>query len=378
LHFEKDYPSATVVLLEQNYRSTKTIIAAANEVIKNNRERREKNLFTEKEDGDKIGLLITIDENEEAQRVAEETERLIKQGVKGREIAVLYRANFQSRALEEAFLRHGVHYHVLGTRFFERREVKDLIAWLRAALNPADIESSQRAAKASGLGIGPATFAQLFSNQQEKITGKKLEKVQGFQQALADIQIYAVTHKPSDTIKFTLTRSGLEALLKAGAEDDAERLENLKELATIALKYDQLPPEDGIWQFLAEAALVSDQDSLTADEKGVSLMTVHAAKGLEFDYVFIVGLEQDLFPHRGRDDEKGERDSEEERRLFYVALTRARTKLYLSYAQLRTIFGSKQVNLPSQFLGEISEDLLEADAGGDPYASGHKMSLIDF
>ena len=375
LRFEQDYPSARVVLLEQNYRSTQTIIAAANAVIKNNRERHDKKLFTQKGVGDKIKLLLALDENDEGQKVAGEAARLIGRGVPPGEIAVLYRANFQSRALEEQFLRAGLPHRVLGTRFFDRREVKDVLAWLKAALNPSDIESFKRAASAAATGIGPATIAQLFSGQRTLIKGKKLEKVQNCQAALAEIKSYAETHTPSETVKFTLARSGIEKILKEGAEDDQERLENVRELASLALKYGDDP--ENLWQFLAEAALVSDQDSLDdpstssgqVPQRGqVSLMTVHAAKGLEFDCVFIVGLEQDLFPHRSagwrRNDDPpvgGERDSEEERRLFYVALTRARQKLFLSYAQLRTIFGSRQVNLPSQFLGEISEELMDSE-----------------
>jgi DNA helicase-2/ATP-dependent DNA helicase PcrA len=382
LRFEEDYPRAKVVLLEQNYRSTKTIIAAANEVIKNNRDRREKNLFTENPEGERIRFWITIDENEEAQRVAERCERLLAERVPAREIAVLYRANFQSRALEEAFLRQGVPYRVLGTRFFERKEVKDVLAWIRAALNPQDIESVKRAINAPPRGIGKVTLAKMVAGSVAagQVTARMAAQIQDFQTALSEIKAYAETKAPSETIKFVLARSGLEKQLKEGSEDDRERLENIRELATLALKYDATAaPEDALGQLLTEAALASEQDSLNdpAKQAGVSLMTVHAAKGLEFDYVFITGLEQDLFPHRGFDDDEA-RDGEEERRLFYVALTRARRELTLSYAQIRTIFGSRQVNLPSQFLGEISPELLDAESpGGDPSASGRGHFLID-
>jgi DNA helicase-2/ATP-dependent DNA helicase PcrA len=385
LNFEQDYPQATVITLEQNYRSTKTIIAAANQVITNNRARREKNLFTENEDGERLRLIIGLDENEEAQRIAETCNQLIKNGSRPQEIAVLYRANFQSRALEEAFLFNTVPYKVLGTRFFERQEVRDVIAYLKAALNPQDIESVKRVINLPPRGIGKVTLAKIFSGQAATLPSKVAAQVKAFQEVLAEIKHVTEEQPPSLVIKYILTHSGLEQMWREGSEEDRERLENTRELVTLALKYDSLPSGEGVWQLLTEVALVSDQDSLPAEaeqknkpEDAVRLMTVHAAKGLEFDYVFITGLEQDLFPHQGREEE---RDDEEERRLFYVALTRARKKLFLSYAQTRTIFGSRQVNLPSQFLGEIDDSLLETDSETDGYSSGSgstKGYLIDF
>lgn len=380
LNFEKDYPEATVVTLEQNYRSTKTIIAAANQVIARNRDRREKNLFTENADGELIRLTIGIDENEEAQRIAEACDKLISSGVKAEEIAVLYRANFQSRALEEAFLRAEVPYKVLGTRFYERKEVRDALAYLKAALNPDDLESLKRIINLPPRGIGKVTMAKFFSGQAATLPAKVAAEIRSFQQILADIRHSAETQPPSSVIKYVLQRSGIEKMLREGSEEDRERLENIRELATLALKYDNDPPGEGVWRLLTEVALASDQDTLEEKgkkEAGVRLMTVHAAKGLEFDYVFIAGLEQDLFPHKGMGEEE-KRDDEEERRLFYVALTRARKKLFLSYAQIRTIFGSKQVNLPSQFLGEIDDSLLEADDPGASTSGGGRQYLIDF
>lgn len=384
LNFEQDYPEATVILLEQNYRSTKTIIAAANQVIAKNRARREKNLFTENADGEPLELRLNIDENEEAQNIAQKCQTLLSAGVPAGEIAVLYRTNFQSRALEEAFLYNDVPYQVLGTRFFERQEVQDVLAYLKAALNPDDLESVKRVINLPARGIGKVTLAKIFAKQVASLSAKLQAQVKDFYDLLADIRQAAATQAPSVTIKYILTRSGLEQMWREGSEDDRERLENVHELVTLALKYDHAAtPEEGIWQFLTEAALVSDQDSLPAEKteekrtrQAVRLMTVHAAKGLEFDYVFIAGLEQDLFPHQGLDREE-RRDDEEERRLFYVALTRARKKVFLSYAQLRTIFGSRQVNLPSQFLGEIDESLLQV-AGTGEATSSEKHYLIDF
>jgi DNA helicase-2/ATP-dependent DNA helicase PcrA len=380
LNFEKDYPQATVITLEQNYRSTKTIIAAANQVITKNRARREKNLFTENEDGERIRLTIGIDENEEAQRIAEASSQLIKKGSRPQDIAVLYRANFQSRALEEAFLFNGIPYKVLGTRFFERKEIIDVLCYLKAALNPQDIESVKRVINIPPRGIGKVTIAKVFSNQVDTLSAKVAAQVRDFQEILTDIKRAADEQPPSIVIKYILTRSGLEQMLRDGSDEDRERLENIRELVTLALKYDALSQEEGIWQFLTEVALASDQDSMEKKDDSVRLMTVHAAKGLEFDYVFIAGLEQDLFPHKGMDREE-KRDDEEERRLFYVALTRARKKLFLSYAQIRTIFGSRQINMPSQFLGEIHDSLLETDPQTDSYSGGSGSNtgyLIDF
>ncbi len=376
MRFEEDYPDATVVTLEQNYRSTKTILAAANAVIKKNRSRREKNLFTDNEDGELIKLIVAFDGNDEAARIANEANTLIRGGTKASDIAVLYRANFLSRALEEAFLRAGVHYHVLGTRFFERAEVKDVLAFLKAALNPQDIESTKRIINVPARGIGKVTLAKLFAHGPDSLAKEVRKKVNDFYETMADIKRVAEQEKPSVTIKYIVERSGLANALKAGGDDDLERLENVRELATLATKYDDLGPEEGIWKLLTEAALMSDQDELTEDQKGVHLMTVHAAKGLEFDYVFVAGLEQDLFPSgRSKNEDADQRDDEEERRLFYVAVTRAKKRLYLTYAQMRTIYGQRMMTLPSEFIGDIAPELLEAEDAEDPFKNSY---FIDF
>ncbi len=389
LKFEEDYPNAKVVLLEENYRSSKNILFAANEIIKKNVERHDKKLFTNKPDGELIGLLIGLDEKEEAQLVATRSRELINRGTQPDEIAVLYRANFQSRVLEDAFLRENVPYQVLGTRFFERQEIKDVLGFIRAALNPDDIISVKRIINLPPRGLGKVTLAKIFSNQESELPEKTQTKILEFRQILAQIKVSAESQKPSELIRTVIEQSGLGNMWRSGGPDDLERLENAKELATLALKYDpssssgQVRDADadgtsGIARLLTDAALVSDQDSLpdAGDEKnkkqksGVKLMTVHAAKGLEFDHVFIVGLEQDLFPHRMRESDSETRDTEEERRLFYVAVTRAREKLFLTYAQMRTIYGARQMTLPSEFIGDIPAHLLEAE--NDP------VSFIDF
>lgn len=362
LSFEEDYPEAKIILLEQNYRSTQTILSVANEVIKNNKNRREKNLFTENDIGEKVSFLKALNEIEEARFIARKSQELINKGVSPREIAVLYRANFQSRILEEAFLTESVPYQVLGTKFFERKEVKDILAYLRASLNPESLSDLKRIINVPARGIGKVTVLKIFEGDRNKLPDGVKEKVNYFFNLLTKIKNEVEKSKPSDVIKFIIKESGLEMELQRGDSEDKERLENMRELATLAIKYDHLDKPDGIEKLLEESALASDQDTLEKNENAVKLMTVHASKGLEFDYVFITGLEQDLFPHQGMGMEaKTPEEMEEERRLFYVALTRARIKLFLSYAEMRTIFGSQQMNLPSIFLGEFDNDFLEEE-----------------
>lgn len=358
LKFEKDFPGAKVVLLEENYRSTQTILTAANQVIEKNKKRHEKKLFTRNTEGELISLTTSLSEIAEADFIASEAKKLITAGAKPDEIAVLYRANFQSRVLEEGMLRRGVPYQVLGTRFFDRKEVKDLMAYLKAALNREDYAALARASGAPARGIGKVTLAKLAAGERGGITGATARKVDELYQVLDKIKLAIETKPTSEVIKLTLQTSGLEVKLKRGSEEEVERYENLRELVTLASKYDHLPAPEGIIALLEEVALASEQDSLNEKREGVKLMTVHAAKGLEFDYVFITGLEQDLFPHTGFGEK--DRDEEEERRLFYVAITRARQKVYLTYAQTRTIYGSRSVTVPSEFIFDIADDLIES------------------
>ncbi|MBP9701648.1 MAG: UvrD-helicase domain-containing protein [Candidatus Pacebacteria bacterium] len=368
LNFEKDYPDAKVILLEENYRSTQRILDVANEVIKKNKQRREKNLFTKNEEGDKVTLFESYDENEEARTVIDEAYAVIDKGVKPDEIAVLYRANFQSRILEEYCLRKGVPYQVLGTKFFERKEVKDVISYIKAALNPENVSDMVRVINTPVRGIGKVTVAKVVNGEEATLPKLTQIKVQEFKNLLVKIKEFALQNKPSDTIKFILFESRLEKTLRDGTADDQERLENIKELVTVATKYDSMPPEEAIEKFLTEAALASDQDELQVPQAGIKLMTVHASKGLEFDYVFIVGLEQGLFPH--------DEDGEEERRLFYVALTRARKKIYLSWAQIRTIFGAQRVNMASEFIDDVPSHHIDIKENEVP--TGVKAIFIDF
>jgi len=438
LNFERDYPNAKVIMLEENYRSTQNILTAANEIIKKNKYRPEKNLFTKNKTGDKIGLYEALDETDEADFVAvkilelmdssggdafsqvlgspgpypgqtilkststyanegqdidlrniaqgdgpsiaifqQENMRVEQSNILS-EIAVLYRANFQSRVLEEAMLRYNIPYQVLGVKFFERKEIKDTLAYLRAALNPESLSDIKRIINFPTRGIGKVTLAKLFSKQQASLPIKMQIKIDNFYKLLEAIKEKIETAKASEVIKYVVKKSGIEEELKNGGDDDLERLENIKELATLALKYDELKNETGTEKLLEDAALASDQDSLLIDAarpvkgregsqreafNGVKLMTVHASKGLEFKYVFITGLEDGLFPHVRQSERETAEDREEERRLFYVALTRAKEKLFLSFANFRTIFGSRQINAPSEFIGDIPADLLQKEGG---------------
>jgi len=381
LDFEKKYSGAKTLLLEENYRSTKTILEASNRIIKKNKNRKEKTLFTNKEDGDNISLFTAYNEMQEAQFVALKSKELIEAGVSPKDIAVLYRANFQSRILEEVFLAMDIPYQVLGVRFFERKEVKDILAFLSAALNPESISDMKRIINVPACGIGKVTLLKIVEGRESELPPKMQEKVKNFKLLLQKIKEVAENKKPSETIKFILKESGIEQMLKTKNEEDLERLENIKELATLASRYDVLTPQDGIEKLLEDAALASDQDELKEEKDAVRLMTVHASKGLEFGTVFITGLEDGLFPHTSLSDEK--RDDEEERRLFYVALTRAKKKVFLTYASVRTIFGSQTVNLPSDFIMDIEDDLIDEvtldDSDiEDTVTTPTKEYLIDF
>jgi DNA helicase-2/ATP-dependent DNA helicase PcrA len=363
LHFEKDYPNTKIILLEQNYRSTKNIIEAANSIIEKNQYRVPKKLFTENKTGDVITIYEAYDETDEAVHVASAIDELLKY-VDPSNIAILYRANFQSRILEEALLGQQIPYQVLGVKFFERKEIKDVLSYIRAAYNKECLSDIKRIINTPARGIGKVTLVKLFANQFSELPASMQVKIQAFYALLENIREYTDRHVPSESIKYVIQKSGLEDELSKGTTDEQDRLENMRELVTLATKYDALPKGEGMEKLLEDAALASDQDTLMHKGHGVRLMTVHASKGLEFKHVFITGLEQDLFPHRRMDSGKSREDNEEERRLFYVALTRAEETLSLSYASLRTIFGMKQVNTPSEFIYDLPPHLTEFERGG--------------
>ncbi len=378
LQFEREFTGSETILLEENYRSTKTIISASNEIIAKNKNRVDKNVFTSNEEGEKISLYTAMTGNDEAEYIAMKAQSLVEKGARPSEIAVLYRTNFQSRVLEEAFLNYGVPYQLLGTKFYERKEVKDVLSYLRLALNPGSTADLVRVINEPARGIGKVTMLKVVEGKRGELTGATLEKVSRFDQMMQDIADEAHTKPLSETLKFIIKRTGIETELKKnGTEDDLSRLENLRELVTLGQKYDHLDPDTAVEQLLETASLQSDQDELKDKEEqdAVRLMTIHASKGLEFNHVFICGLEEGLFPHERLDDTGI--DHEEERRLFYVALTRAIKKLYLTYAHMRTIYGSQKVNLPSSFLNDISTDLVESDnPGGRGGNSGYETTIF--
>ena len=356
MSFEHDFHGAKVVLLEENYRSTKNILDLANNAIKKNTVRKEKNLFTKEEGGDKIEITPSWDEASEGQWVANKCKELIEQNIDPKNIAVLYRANFQSRILEESFIHANITYNLLGTKFFERKEIKDVMSYLRAAINRLSLTDLKRVFDTPKKGIGKTTVAKLFAGEDlPKSAQLKIKTVYDF---LDKIKDSLETEPLSHIMQMIIVDSGMEKELLEGGSEDRERLENARELVSLTIKYDDRKAFEIIDQFLEETSLQSDQDNDKKEKEGVRLMTIHASKGLEFEHVFIVGLEQDLFPHKNIGGKKrSKEEEEEERRLFYVAVTRARKNLYLSYAEIRTIFGQKQINAPSEFLSDVPEEI---------------------
>lgn len=353
LSFEATFPGTRVILLEQNYRSTQTILTAANAVIAKNVLRFPKRLFTNNATGEAIRLYAGESERDEAQFAARTARELMGSGVPASEIALLFRENFQSRALEESFIREGIPYRVLGTRFFERAEVKDVLSYVRAALNPRSTIDFARAAGTPSRGIGKTTLEKV--QRGAALTGSAAVKMGTFTALLSRIAEKIRTAPASEALHFVITESGLEKSFGENVED-AERLKNVIELVSHATRYDSAPAPEGIEKLLEDASLMSDQDELEERKEAVTLMTVHASKGLEFDAVMVTGLEQGLFPAERQSDT--DRDSEEERRLFYVAITRARKHLYLTCAASRLKYGSREYAAPSSFLADIDERLL--------------------
>jgi DNA helicase-2/ATP-dependent DNA helicase PcrA len=406
LDFESDYPDAKVVKLEQNYRSTQTILDAAHAVVSRNEGRKDKKLWTDRGAGTQITIFDAYNEYEEAEFVARQVERLV--GGSGRggmtglltrraddedgalrygEIAVCYRINAQSRVLEEACMRFGIPYQLVGgTRFYERREVKDALAYVRLARNRADRVALERIINVPARGIGEKTLEELRTSAEVR-GGSLWEAVEAADQnpnlapraraalaAFADIarglMELAAKEPPSALFDAVFERSGLQAVIQDGTDDGEERWTNLLELRNHAAEFDELAVPEGLARFLEEVALVSDQDTLEERPDRITLITLHAAKGLEFPVVFIVGLEEGLLPHkRALEDE---RELEEERRLAYVGMTRAKDRLYLVHARHRSTWGVGAAAEASRFLAELPEDLLDvpAEAAGAPFRRG--------
>ena len=358
INFERDFPSLVSVVLEENYRSTQNILEAAAKVIEKNKIRKAKDLYTKNAKGAEISLFEAMSETEEAEFAIHKIKELLKGGCNPSDIAILFRANFQSRVFEEICLKHDVPYQMLGTQFYSRKEVKDVFAYIRASSNSDDIMSLKRIINVPPRGIGKVSLLNKLAGKELPLAGKK--KFEQFMDLISSINKATLSQKTSAVITFVLKNTGLEEFLENGDSEDKEKLENLRELVSIATRYDQFEPPEGTDKMLTDAVLMSAQDSMERKENSVRLMTVHSAKGLEFKNVFIVGLEEGLFPHSGFGDRNKERD-EEERRLFYVAVTRAKEKLFLSFSVVRTVYGNKQMNMPSRFLSDIPDHLYKME-----------------
>ena len=363
LNFEKDYPQAKTILLEQNYRSTSTILDAANQVIKNNTQRKDKNLWTARGIGEKIKYYRAQSEKDEARFTVEKINELHEKGVEYKDIAVLYRTNAQSRVLEEEMLKDNLPYRVIGSfYFYSRKEIKDLIAYLRLIHNPKDNVSLLRVINTPKRGIGLKTIENLTLKADteeislfEAITsGKEYE----FKQLIERLIEVSAELTLTELIDKVLTATGLKDELESEKTLEAEvRLENLEEFKSITKTFEEREGLISLEDFLLEISLISDVEEYKDDPNRVSLMTIRSVKGLEFDHVFVVGLEEGIFPHMNSLMENAE--LEEERRLCYVAITRAKDDLYLLNARRRTLFGKEQINPVSRFFNEISKDLIE-------------------
>ena len=367
LEFERDFPETRVIPLEQNYRSTNTILNAANAVIANNRERKEKNLWSELGEGLPVHAIEVEDEHAEARFVAAEIAALVEEGYSAEEVAVFYRTNAQSRVLEDVLVRQGIAYQVIGgPRFYERAEIKDLVAYLQVLDNPFDAAALLRIANRPRRGIGDASmsrlrayadghgmslFESLAYPEEAGIGAAPLKNVSALRTVLISLQAAAQDLPVPELIEAVLERSGYAEALEAERTIEAQgRLENLHELVGVGREYLQQAQEPSLSGFLQEISLYSDQDAIRGEQSLVTLMTIHNAKGLEFKAVFVIGMEEGIFPHMRSIEEQG---VEEERRLAYVGMTRAEERLVLTHATSRSLWGSRTFNLPSRFLDEL-------------------------
>jgi ATP-dependent DNA helicase UvrD/PcrA len=396
LEFQRDWPDATVVKLERNYRSTQLILDAAHAVVSKNAARTDKRLWTDAAGGRPIQRFEAYDEEEEAEWIARQVERLVggrgslltrraddEEGrVRPQDIAVMYRMNAQSRAIEEAFLRYAIPYQLVGgTRFYQRREVKDALAYLRVLRSDTDVVSFERIINVPARAIGDRTLEgvralaasrdlpyhealEAVAGGEGDVGGRARSAIGGFVALVARLRARIGILALPELLDEALEASGYRAMLADGSEDGEERWANLLELRSVTTRYDDLSPEDALDRFLEETALVADQDSYEGAADAVTLITLHAAKGLEFPVVFIAGMEEGVFPHnRALDDEK---ELEEERRLAYVGITRAKRRLFLSHAWRRATWGSGQATVPSRFLADIPPELMVG-----PQLDGH-------
>ncbi|OHA03932.1 MAG: hypothetical protein A3J10_04195 [Candidatus Sungbacteria bacterium RIFCSPLOWO2_02_FULL_54_10] len=385
LNFEKDWPDATVIVLDQNYRSTQVILDAARDVISRNRSQKEKKLWTERPGGEPIQVIAVENERAEAAMVADIIQSLTKRAapdiayplssigtvshgyralngeqLRQRDIVVLYRTNAQSRTIEDTFLERNIPYKIIGgVRFYQRKEVKDMLAYVRYVINPQDFVSLKRIINVPARGIGKQTLLKYLASAT--ISGKAPHAaLERFERLIAILREAAREKTPSAFIRSALMEIRYKEYLEETASNADERWENVQELVTLAKRYDDLPQDEALEKLLEDVALMSDREEDQKEEAdAVHMMTFHAAKGLEFPVVFMVGMEEGVFPHARALFNPAE--LEEERRLCYVGITRAKEKVFLSFALSRTRFGNTQMNPPSRFLGEIPEHLVMVD-----------------
>lgn len=378
LSFEKDYPNANVILLEQNYRSTKKILEAANEVIKNNVNRKPKNLWTDNDDGKEIVYYRAEGEKTEAQFVAGKIKELTEAGKRSRsDIAILYRTNAQSRVMEEVLIKSNIPYNIVGgTKFYDRKEIKDLLAYLRLIANPDDDVSFQRIINVPKRGIGASSVDKISAYANERdlsmfeslgeadfigLSGRAANSAAAFYELIKNFAQMQEFLSVTELVEEVIEKSGYRDMLKAEKSLEAEsRLENIEEFLSVTKSFEAQNDDKSLVAFLTDLALVADIDQLDnegAASDAVTLMTLHSAKGLEFPIVFLIGMEEGIFPHnRSLIDEE---EMEEERRLAYVGITRAEEELYLTNAEMRTLYGRTNMNPASRFIDEIPDELLE-------------------
>ena len=378
LEFEHDYPEAKVIKLEQNYRSTQTILSAASAVIHNNSERKSKDLWTDLGDGDPVRVIEVDDEHAEARFVAGEVSRLQQDlGVSLSEIALFYRVNAQSRVIEDMLIRYGIPYRVVGgTKFYERAEIKDAMAYLLVLENPADSVSFTRIVNSPKRSLGKATISALtrFADAEgisltdaaaraveiADIRPAAMNALANFSAQISALRETAANAPVAETLEEVLTSSGYLEALSAERTIEAEgRIENLQEFVGVAAEYDRRAPEGSMSEFLQEISLYTDMDKLVEDSDAITLMTLHNAKGLEFPEVFIIGAEEGVFPHSRSLEEQ---NLEEERRLCYVGMTRAMRRLYFTYTITRNLYGARNYNMASRFISELPEELVKFES----------------
>jgi len=352
LNFEKDYPQTKTIILEQNYRSTKNILEAGHNIITKNTQRKDKTLWTKNPAGQLINIIETNNQEEEGSFLIEEMENLIRQGYSLNDMTVLYRTNAQSRAVEEAFLKANFPYKIIGTvRFYDRMEIKDILAYLKLTANSKDLVSLQRI-----INTPRRRLAKFTKNIQEIYSQQNNPLLESFYNLIDNFRKVNKEKNLTDLINFIIKKTDYQKYIRDGSEQGEYRWENIKELFTVADKYNQFEPGIGLEKFLEEITLLSSPDEIETSKNLVNLMTMHCAKGLEFPIVFMVGLEEGIFPH-SRSSFNPEQ-MEEERRLCYVGITRAKEKAYLTFTRQRKLWGQTMINPPSRFLGDIPDHLI--------------------